>query len=304
MILSLSSCGSVFDDLDACPAGVEMRFVYSHNLDDANAFPSQMHCLNLYIYDEEGAYVSGASLTGTHLADENWRHALKLAPGRYHAIAYGGIDCEKASFDFDAVPEENSRFTDISMRLKDDHIGSLLHDHFHGALDFTVEEGRPELQKVTLYMKKTTNSFRILLRQLNGQPLDGNDFEFYITDDNRCLDHENTPVLSGEYKDYSYWTRGSAEDMAYGEISTSRLHLSTQPRLRVVSSVKNDTIIDMPLNKYLLMTKSESTGWSDQEYLDRCSQWNMTFFLDDDRNWLNTRIVINGWTVRINNLDS
>lgn len=90
--------------------------------------------------------------------------------------------------------------------------------------------------------------------------------------------------------------------MAFGEISTSRLHLSTRPRLMVRDAKSRDTIIDLPLNTYLLMTKSEASGYGDQEYLDRCSQWNMTFFLDEDRKWADTRIIINGWTVRINDI--
>ena len=43
-LAALSSCGSVFDDLDPCPRGISLRFVYDYNMEKANAFPSQVDC--------------------------------------------------------------------------------------------------------------------------------------------------------------------------------------------------------------------------------------------------------------------
>ena len=91
--LALSSCGSVFDDLDPCPGGVRMRFVYDYNLESANAFPAQVDCLTLHIYDTDGNFVTTVTETTDVLADENWRMTIDLAPGHYRAIAYGGIAC-------------------------------------------------------------------------------------------------------------------------------------------------------------------------------------------------------------------
>jgi hypothetical protein len=36
---------------------------------------------------------------------------------------------------------------------------------------------------------------------------------------------------------------------------------------------------------------------SDQEYLDRQDEYNMTFFLDEFGNWASSRIIINSWNV-------
>ena len=40
----------------------------------------------------------------------------------------------------------------------------------------------------------------------------------------------------------------------------------------------------------------------DQEFLDREHRWNVILFLDNGR-WIDTRIVINDWIVRINHAD-
>lgn len=309
LLPALSSCGVVFDDLPPCRTGVAMRFVFDYNLESANAFPSQVDCLSLHIYDRDGKYVTTVTPAADGLSDENMRLRIDLPPGRYHAVAYGGIACEKASFAHNPEPSEGSLYKDISMRIIDSHIGTRLHDHFHGALDFTIEDNLEEYKEVTMSMTKTTNHFRILLKQLNDEPLKGDDFEFYITDDNKELDHTNTPVRSGHNITWPAWTRGEAAEVAFGEISTSRLHLDNVPRLIIKSrnatraDNADNVIIDIPLNKYLLMTKSESQTWGDQEYLDRCSVWNMTFFLDSDLRWSQTRIIINDWVIRINDIE-
>lgn len=43
---------------------------------------------------------------------------------------------------------------------------------------------------------------------------------------------------------------------------------------------------------------------SDQEFLDRESDWSMVFFLDDSNNqeWIRTHIVVNDWVVRLNDI--
>lgn len=58
MTASFSSCESIYEDLEACPHGVSLRFVYDYNMEFANAFPSKVDCLTLLVYDSEGNYVT------------------------------------------------------------------------------------------------------------------------------------------------------------------------------------------------------------------------------------------------------
>lgn len=37
---ALSSCDHFNEDLEPCPQGVELRFVYDYNMEFSNAFPS------------------------------------------------------------------------------------------------------------------------------------------------------------------------------------------------------------------------------------------------------------------------
>ena len=92
MLVSLSSCEKIYDDLEACPHGVSLRFVYDYNMAYANAFPKKVDCLTLYVYDSEDNYVATHVVTADSLLkDEGWRMQLELPEGSYHFVAYGGI---------------------------------------------------------------------------------------------------------------------------------------------------------------------------------------------------------------------
>ncbi len=311
-IMALASCGSVFDDLPPCPEGVRLRFVYDYNLEAANAFPSQVDCLTLHLYSDDGGdFIATYTVTDPALlSDENWRMELDIPSGSYRAVVYGGIACADASFAHSEEPRGGSAPEDIRMSLLPSHIGKRLHDHFHGTAEFEVTAG-PEAADVTVHLSKTTNHFRILLLNVDGRSTDGADFDFSITDDNALLDWKNRPVPGNDVR-YTAWAQG-AEDVttragegstvAFAELSTSRLHYSTDPVLLISNHHTGKEIIRLPLKKYLLLSKNAADPWGDQEYLDRCSRWNLTFFLDSDNQWAQTRIIVNGWTVRLNPSD-
>lgn len=321
-ILTLTSCGVIYEDLEPCNGGAKMRFVYDYNLESANAFPAQVDCLTLHIYDAEGNFVKTITEQSTVLADEDWRMNINLEPGKYHAIAYGGIACDKSSFAHAVNPTDGSIYQNISMQLKPDMAGEKLHDHFHGAVDFEIDGDALDYTPVTLHMTKTTNNVRILLQNINGDPLDGNDFEFYITDDNTVLDHTNMPV-AGHSTIYNAWRKGqfstaevgnpdNAETDAtgtrvddirigYGDLSTSRLLLTTGARLVVHSNESQKDVLSLPLCTYLAMCNNYDFG--DQEFLDRCSNYTLALLLGNDNTWVRMEISVAGYTVRINNID-
>mgnify|MGYP000596330756 FL=1 len=95
-------------------------------------------------------------------------------------------------------------------------------------------------------------------------------------------------------------------EVAYAELSVPRLMARNSPRLVVKRHADKATVIDIPLNKYLLLMQSDRYDMDDQEYLDRESRWTLFFFLknnDGNDSWLNTCIVVNDWVVRINDVE-
>ena len=321
--LAFTSCESIYDDLKPCQHGVSLRFVYDYNMLYANAFPSSVDCLTLYIYDEQDNYVDTKVVTGPELQDENYRMTLDLEKGNYHFVAYGGTACEQSSFAPVQTPAAGSKWTDLKTLMDTDCLTSpvrrKLHDLFWGELTLETADLYNE---GTVKMMKNTNNIRIVLQQVNGEPLDAADFDFEITDSNILFGHDNDLIHDevlfpeGETVTYTPWVKGQAEAgvaivgpdqvepqpvvVAYAELSTSRLMTKNSPRLLVTSRENGKTVIDFPLNRYLVLLRSEHYRMGDQEYLDRESQWTLFFFLKSNDTWLNTRIVVNDWVVRIN----
>lgn len=307
----LTSC-DVYDDLNPCPKGISLHFMYDYNMEYADAFPQQVDCLTLYIYDEDGNYVETRTETGEILQDESYSMTIDLEEGSYRLVAYGGLECDEHTFSVDEEPAEGSLLTDLNVRMHHDNLTSniRLHDLFYGAIDVKVEG---EMYKdVTLPMMKNTNSIRVVLQQADteAEPLNIEDFDIRITDDNTLMGHDNAVISSGTVT-YSPWTQGDGTvvggseegtqvSVAQAEFSTSRLVTENEPYLTVYSKLRQETVVNIPLIRYLLLLKSERyAGMEDQEYLDRESDWSIIFLLND-YTWHDVEIRINDWTVRLN----
>lgn len=324
MTLISTSCNAIYEDLPECaPSAVNLRFVYEYNMERANAFHNQVDCLTLYVFDEQGNLVTrSVETSSTSLADESFRMTLELPEGSYHAVAYGGMECEKSSFRHPASTAETNSLSDLKVEMHPDCLSDdarrQLHNHFYGAVDFDVTAHKTTESKVE--MMRNTNTIQIALQHLNGTPIDCNDFDFAIYDDNTLFDADNNLIPAGEitYKPYlaenrSTGTVGRADEdvqdwhTAIAEFTTSRLVGGKQvsPTLHITRHSDGETVIKLPLINYMLLFKQnhdETSLMSNQEYLDRENRWNFIFFLDErkDNAWINTRIVINDWEVRIN----
>lgn len=317
-----TSCDNViYDDLEECRRGVELRFVYDYNMEFANGFPSQVDCLTLLVYDEEGKYVTTRTVSNTAddkpLQDENYRMVIDdLEPGKYRFIVYGGMFCDSSSFEWVTAPEE-TRMTDLQTRLKPScltsPVGTNLHPLFYGNLDMEVNDDFHAYQTATVYMMKDTNNVRIVLQQADGEPVSEQLFDFTITNDNTLMNWDNA-VTPSQTVTYQPWTRGNAlagtweEDghdaqVAFAEFSIPRLVTDNHPRLTITRKDGHE-VLSIPLINYLLLLKSEQYAkMPSQEFLDRESRWSLIFFLDRNHVWLKTQIIINGWVVRLNEVD-
>lgn len=309
-----SSCERIYEDLDPCRHGVSLRFVYDYNMLYANAFPKSVDCLTVLIYDEEDRYVDSRVVTGKVLQDESYRLTLDLAEGNYHVVAYGGLACDKHSFSMVEWPVPGTPLQELKTAMDADCLTNPdrknLHGFYWGELSLATGD---DYREGVVPMMKNTNNIRIVLQHMNGDPVDDQDFEFEITDDNTLFGFDNELIGNGTVA-YTPWTQGQASTgvlgdgkvvvVAYAEFSTSRLRTKNSPKLRIRRRSDSRAIVDIPLNNYLLLLKSELySEMGPQEYLDRESEWALVFFLDPNDYWIRTFIQINDWTVRINDME-
>ena len=210
--MMFTSCEYIHEDLMPCERGVSLRFVYDYNMEYANAFPSKVHCLTLYVYDGEGNYVATFTEKTDVLKDENYRMKIDLEPGDYSMVAYGGVACDDRSFTvIDEPTDAADKLTALSVQMSHNELTSdkLLHDFFYGKLDVTVEENN--YKDETVYMMKNTNNIRIILQQMNGMPVSDKDFTFRIVnDDNTLFAHAIFHAIFKECYDYNNCFKSSS----------------------------------------------------------------------------------------------
>ena len=315
LAMVFNSCNTIWSGEEDCPQGLNLRFVYDYNMEYADAFNSQVHCVSVLVFDENGNYVTTVEEIGEALKDEDYRMKLELEPGNYTLVAYGGYACEDRSFNITPfVTKSASHINELYAEMEHNDFVSNdeKHDFFHGILNFSVEDNKMAEEKV--FLVKNTNNIRIVLQQMNGETITPEEFTFTITDDNSYMNVENAVIPKGLVT-YQPWASGqmsvgTAEDgetpitAAYAEFSTSRLTVGTAPKLVIRSVEKDEDIINIPLNNYLLLLKSDRySEMGAQEFLDRESVWTMLFLLDSNNRWINTHIIVNGWIVRLNHVE-
>lgn len=302
-------------DQENCPEGVSLQFVYDHNMEFADAFNTKVHCISVLIFDENGNHVTTLEETSDAIKKKDYRMDLDLEPGDYTLVTYGGHPCEDKSFNITYFETKSSdHISTLFAEMEHDNFVSddAKHDFYHGMHSFSIAANK--VSQETVYLKKNTNNIRIVLQQMNGQAMSAADFTFEIIDDNSYMDYQNNVIPKGDitYKPYASGqvTVGTTEDgetpvhAVYAEFSTSRLTTDTSPKLVIRNVEKDEVVINIPLTSYLLLLKSQKYDeMGAQEYLDRESDWSVVFFLDPGHRWINTHIVVNDWTVRINDTE-
>ena len=66
--MALSSCDMMTEDLDDCPTGLYVNFVYDYNIQRADMFKDHVGGLTLYVYDESDRLVASKTMGGSQLS--------------------------------------------------------------------------------------------------------------------------------------------------------------------------------------------------------------------------------------------
>lgn len=328
-LTALTSCnGAIYDDEGDCEVVYKVRFRYDMNMKFADAFAHEVTSVNLYAFSQDGTLVWQTYENGDRLAEEGYSITLPLNPGKYKLMAWCGLDNQE-SFTVPGITE-GGLMESLHCKLNrtyhaEDGAVSTddLHRLFHGVIEVELPESLDGGEYVyTMPLTKDTNVFRVVLQHLSGEDIDVNDFSFKIEDSNGWLHHDNSlrddePITYHAWSTYS-GTAGVDTDgsraitsvsVAVAELTTSRLtmrdwSLSQKPMLTIRKTDDNSVVARIPVVDYALLVKGNyNRNMSDQEYLDRQDEYNMTFFLDANNHWVDTEIIINSWKVVLNKGD-
>ena len=91
-LTTLASCSMMSDDLEDCPQGLSVEFVYDYNVERANMFNDHVGSVTLYVYDQAGQLVRTQTEDNVAsvqpLRNPNYRMTVDgLQPGEYRLLA-------------------------------------------------------------------------------------------------------------------------------------------------------------------------------------------------------------------------
>ncbi len=332
-LLSVAACDDVIYDYEGdCSVNYRLRFCYDMNMAFADAFAHEVNSVSVYAFDSKGVLAWQNTEQGEVLKADDYSMPLNLPAGKYDLIAWCGLEndvAEEESFGVTSMQEGVSTKAQLLCRLNRKHTtdglaytDEDLYRLYHGELaveimDENAPEAVPGTHDVTMNLVKNTNRVRIILQQLSGKGVEASDFSFAIEEENGLMNYDNS-LLSDEMIHYRNWQSftGSAgvenpEDgvisevsVAIADITVGRMIDGRKMMLTITNSKENKVVARVPVIDYALLVKDNyETEMSNQEYLDRQDQFSMTFFIDEDKEWISSVIYVNSWRVVLNETD-
>lgn len=311
-LLALSSCDDlVYDDLTDCKMYVQ--FNYDYNMLYTNAFSKQVKEVSLFFFDENGHYIKSQSESGDVLRKDGYKMEVSLpSEHRYTMLSWCG---HLNDYELTKLTEGVSSPQDLELRLKDYDKTSLVNnsnidDLWYGKpVEFDRVIGS---QTETVNLVRNTNRIRIIMKDINCEEEDAkpiSDFDIQFKSENSTYDYLNnllpSPLISYE----PYYTSGDSYESMVAELNTMRLLADKECKLYIKNkdnglSIFGESMPSINMIKYLLLTKMEGYDISDQEYLDRQYDWNVIiYYTDKGSNYMALKIVINSWTVWIQEVE-
>jgi len=331
-MFALAACDSaIYDDEGDCSVTYRVNFRYDRNMAWADAFARSVNSVHLYAFGTDGVLAWQKAESGEALKADGYSMLLDLPAGDYSLVAWCGLDGSAGTDASFSVPEARVGQTRIdeltcSLNRKHNWDGKAYTDRklaplFHGMLDVKLPANDDGADYTyTMELTKDTNHIRVILQQLSGEPVNENDFTFRIEDSNGLMNYDNMllpdenitynaydvrPGTAGlGINDYPELGRSAATPRAITSVNVAIADLAIA---RLVDGRNATLIIDkkdgtnaatIPLTDYALLLKND--GMDNQEYLDRQDEYALTFFLDENKKWIGTSIIINSWKIVIN----
>lgn len=325
----LSSCATIWDDQAECDFGLQIRFKYDYNMSFGDAFASQVGRVSVYVFDEDGGFVTCKTEGGPQLAEEGYRMKFELPDGKYRLICWGGRYDD--SFTHHKLTEDCTPSVELlealMLRDADNEVkcadGCPLRSLFWGQIASLDVKAR-SIQEETLSLMKLTNQIKVNLVNGDGEAIATDAFDFHMKGDNGRICADDACLLEDDMVKFHPYhlaerqsisikgadTRATREGIT-AEFSCPRI-ISDDKDLRLHAIDKNTgkDVLDFPVAACLSAYAPSAYETTDgiihfldpQEFLDRSDLFNLTFVLQDG-NWISVDIQVLAWSMRVQNVD-
>jgi hypothetical protein len=315
-LILLAVSTSCIDDTTA-DCALNVRFQYVYNMNNADAFANEVDKVELFVFDSQKKLVASYVADGIY-GNDNFTMTLPLPGeiGEYTFVAWAyetTNNQEHSYFDITKVdvgdPIENTTAR-LKRNARSTDNSSRINNTLNGVKTQRVSGAQNE---VLISMMKVTNDVRVILMPVNGeQRLYSENYDIKIDHETGWLAHDATPLREDWITCRPYYqatekdpdsqenTTTEIDHAVVADMNTSRIMYTKNPRLTIYDTNANKEVLSVNLAWLLALqyTSEHKNQWAEQEYLDRQSDYSLTFFIDGDT-WLSSKVIINGWTLNL-----
>lgn len=308
----VTSCHDMWhQDYSDCPNGVYVKFKYDYNLQRADMFNDHVGQVTLYVFDENGNYITQQTETNSALSsplkDPNYvMHVENLQPGKYQFLALAGqnayadqLTSGRAKFVRTAPSATGDKMQKLEVNLDHENRGEYdevvnnslpLDTLWHGKLLEAVEVSSSKPSYATIPLVRDTKKINVALRDLDSpQDMDVNDYTMTIEDHNARILWDNSLDESRKliYTPHATWNTVDEDEqgkIAHADFMTSRIlkheDYNQDGRLLIKNKETGNTVVNVDLPDLLSRLRtSEEYSYSAQEFLDRAYDYKLQFFI-------------------------
>lgn len=308
MVLALlSSCSIINDDMSDCPTCsnvLNLKFTYTYNLKKYDLAPEMVDHVTYCLFDSVGKRVLTRTIEKEALQRKDVNDVIQEIPvGHYKILAWGGLKDKRYKFPSgDYGVQYDPTLDDGKKPLGDLFFGS---DEFYYI---------GETQKEIVDLMKDNNNVHVTLADVNGKPLNPDDYRVSILADNTKLDSCNN-IVPGDPNLYVPVAATPKDDgtVVY-DLSTLRIPEDGDYPLIIEKVTKGPDdqpeyeLLDKRNLPDLLLKEKEKTypDMPDQEYLDRKDDFDIEIGVvvpdpSDPDNVKINYIKVGPWVIRENN---
>lgn len=236
-LAAVTSCSMMHQDLSDCPVGLYLTLKYDYNLQRANMFSDHVGEVTVYVYDEQGNFVTKQTETNTEgyapLKSPVYSMHLSLPEGKYKFIVLAGQKSYESMMAAPGAkfvrnePQPGDPMENLWVELGHTPLegeqeglfevkneGLPLDTIWHGMLTEPVEVFEASPTYDTISLVRNTKHINITIREMaDPTKMDIADYELKITDSNAKLRWNNTVDETDRlvYKPYRTWNTDDKE---------------------------------------------------------------------------------------------
>lgn len=335
VLATTASCSWISDDLEPCPTGLHLRFVYDYNMMRSDVFRDHVGEVTAYVFGSDNKLVTmqtedNPSALGTYGYEMKFDDLL---PGEYRVVA---LAFQRKAEERAEIPGAKFRYPELvkgdpleKLEVKLDreqtaegyvvvHQSHSLDTLWMSYQEHFVEVTDQEITKETIGLMRDTKNLTVSLRQIDKPAeVDYRDFDIRITDCNGRFNYDNSLMSDAQltYTPYAEWNTDFTDDAgtviqraAHADLSYPRImyHEDWQKnaRLTIYNKRTQTLVADINLPDFLSQGRSaQEYIYSPQEFLDREHTYKLDFFLKGDTwDYVELRISVLSWAKRIENI--